>query len=469
MTLFRMTARAVIDMLNRGEIGHADLLDALEARIAAVDGPVNALPTLCFDRARDRAARLASRAVPDRGLLGGLPVAIKDLSDVEGVRTTRGSPIYADHVPTQSAHVVTRIEENGGVVYAKSNTPEFGAGASTFNEVFGRTSNPWNTARSAAGSSGGSAAALVSGTAWLAHGSDMGGSLRNPASFCGCVGLRPSPGRVPAGPSADAFGTLGQQGPMARNVGDLGLFLDAMAGPHPAEPHAQPAPAVPFREMAETPVVPRRVAWSADLGVTPVDPEIARIAEAAARRFGAMGATVEEAAPDLSGAHEAFQTLRAVSFANAHARHYAECRDQLKPDVIWNIEKGHALTGADVARAMAIRTRMTANLAAFFETYDLLLTPATIVPPFPVEGRTVTECAGVTLDTYIDWLAIAFAITLTSAPALSLPCGFTEDGLPVGLQMVGALRGEGPLLSHAAALEAELGLDLGPIDPRIGG
>src|SRR5690606_34265373 len=214
------------------------------------------------------------------------------LSEVAGVRSTYGSPIYADHVPEKSDHVVERVEERGGVVYAKSNTPEFGAGASTFNEVFGRTHNPWNLTRSVAGSSGGSAAALVSGQAWLAHGSDMGGSLRNPASFCGCVGLRPSPGLVPRGPSANAFEVLSQEGPMARNVGDIGLLLDGMAGADRREPFGQPDPGRPFRAWAESPAVPKRVAYSPDLGVTPVDPEVRRITEAAARRFQAMGAVV---------------------------------------------------------------------------------------------------------------------------------------------------------------------------------
>ncbi|MBK0400353.1 amidase [Limibaculum sp. M0105] len=467
--LIRATAREVLARLNSGEISHGELLDVLEARVADVDGAVNALPTLCFERARERAASIATRPATARGVLGGLPVPIKDLSDVAGVRSTHGSPIYADHVPAQSAHVVERIEAAGGLVYAKSNTPEFGAGGSTFNEVFGRTCNPWNLARSAAGSSGGAAAALASGTAWVAQGSDMGGSLRNPASFCGVAGMRPSPGRVPRGPTADLFGSLSVEGPMARNLGDLGLLLDAMAGADPREPLAQPAPNVSFRAAAEAPQVPRRVAFTPDLGgLTPVDPEVAAICEAAARRYEALGAEVVEASPDFTGAHEAFQTLRAVAFATGHAAHYAEKRGLLKPDVIWNIEKGHALRGEDVARASLIRTRITAGLVDFLGEFDLLLSPATCVAPFPVESRTVTECAGVTFDTYIDWLAMAYAITLTSAPALSLPCGFTRAGLPVGLQIVAPLRAEARLLSLAASLERELAVETGPIDPRPG-
>ncbi|MEL6216890.1 MAG: amidase family protein [Pseudomonadota bacterium] len=459
------TARTLKDRLDAGDVTHGEVLDTLEARVAEVDGSVNALPTLCFDRARDRAAELVRKPVGERGMLGGLPVPIKDLVGVAGVRSTNGSPIYADVVPERSDYIAERIEHEGGVIYAKSNTPEFGAGASTFNEVFGRTANPWNLGRSPAGSSGGAAAALASGQAWLAHGSDMGGSLRNPASFCGVVGLRPSPGRVPKGPGANPFAVLSVEGPMARNIGDVGLLLDAMAGPDPRLPLSQAGPHG-FRSAAEAPRLPKRVAFSRDLGITPVDPEVAAVCEAAARSLESHGVTVEEAHPDFSEAHAAFQTLRAVDFATGHAGHYANKRDQLKPDVIWNIERGLALTGEEVASAHLARGRMVEAWTAFTERYDLLLCPATIVPPFAVDARTCESCDGQVFETYIDWLAIVYAITLTSAPALSMPCGFTSDGLPIGLQVAAPLRGEAGLLAQAAAIEAALGLPLAPIDPR---
>jgi amidase len=464
--LIRATAREMVGRLNAGEVSHAEVLDALEARVGAVDGAVNALPTLCFDRARVHAARIAALPVAERGVLGGLPVPIKDVERVAGVRSTDGSPIHAGRIPEVSDHVVERIEARGGVVYAKSNTPEFGAGGSTFNEVFGRTRNPWDLSRSAAGSSGGAAAALASGTAWVAQGSDMAGSLRSPASFCGVVGLRPAPGRVPSGPGTEPFATLTVNGPMARNVGDAGLLLDAMAGADPREPKAVPEPETSFRAQAEHPRLPRRVAFSRDLGLSPVDPEVAAICGAAARRFEVMGVAVEEAHPDFTGAHEAFQTLRAVSYAAGMEHEYTHHRALLKPDVVWNIERGLRLSGEEVARATRLQGRITAGLERFFQTYDLLLTPATIVPAFPVETRALMDCDGQSFETYIDWLAIVYAITLTSAPALSLPCGFTSGGLPVGLQMVAPFWAEGPLVSFAAALEGELGLDLGPIDPR---
>jgi len=465
MSVVGMTARQVIDRIVAGDVSPDELIDALAARIATIDASVNALPTLCLERARRAAGRIAAVPVAARGPLAGLPVPIKDLSRVAGVRSTYGSPIYADLVPEVSDHVVERIEAAGGIVYAKSNTPEFGAGASTFNPVFGRTANPWNTARSPAGSSGGAAAALATGMAWVAHGSDMGGSLRNPASFCGVCGLRPSPGRVPSGPRADPFATLSVEGPMARNIGDLGLMLDAMAGPDGREPLSQAGNAG-FRAAAEAPEVPRRVAFSPDLGITPVDPEVAAICAAAARRFEEMGAEVVETCPDLSGTLEAFHALRGVAFATAHEGHYADHRDLMKPDIVWNIEYGLGLTGAEIARAHGIRGRIAAEMARFFGDFDLILCPTTIVPPFGVDDRTVTRCNGIEFETYIDWLAIVAAFTLAGVPALSLPCGFTADGLPVGLQMAGPFRGEARLLSHAAALEAALGLDLGPIDPR---
>lgn len=466
-SLIHETATTIVAKLNAGEVTPLDLLDVLEERIKAVDGKVNALPILCFDRARAHAKKLMQRPAGERGLLAGMPIPIKDLNDVAGVLSTNGSPIFKDNVPAKSDALVERIEGNGGIVYAKSNTPEFGAGANTFNEVFGRTLNPWDTTRSAAGSSGGAAAALASGTAWLAHGSDMGGSLRNPASFCGIVGMRPSIGRVTHTPAAKIDRALGVQGPMARNVEDLALLLDAMSGEHPADPLSLPALPTSFRAAARSGERPKRVAYSRDLGITPVDPEVARITRKAAERFAEVGVVVEEAQPDLREAHECFHVLRAFDFAISKAALLREKRDLLKPEVIWNIEQGLKLKVEDIERAEAQRLAMTQRTLAFFETYDLLLCPATIVPPFPVENRYVAECAGKTFDNYVEWLGIVYAITLVCCPALSLPCGFTDSGLPVGLQMVARPRNEADLLAGARALEDILGVrGSTPIDPR---
>lgn len=465
--LVKETACAVVDKLKAGDVTPLDLLDVLEKRIAEVDGKVNALPTLCFDRARSHARALMQKPASERGLLAGLPVPIKDLTAVSGVLTTLGSPIFKDNVPAKSDILVERIEQNGGVIYAKSNTPEFGAGANTFNEVFGPTRNPWDTSRSAAGSSGGAAAALASGTAWLAHGSDMGGSLRNPASFCGVVGLRPSIGRVAQTPKFGVDRTLGQQGPMARNVEDLALLLDAMSGEHAADPLSLPTLPTSFLSAARSNRKPKRIAYSPDFGITPVDPEVKAVTRKAAERFTEAGAIVEEASPDFSEAHECFHVLRAFDFAISKAELLRTKRDQLKPEVIWNIEEGLKLTVEKLERAEAQRVAITTRALEFFDKYDLLLAPATIVAPFPVEHRYVAECDGKKFDNYVEWLGIVYAITLACCPALSLPCGFTASGLPVGLQMVAKPRAEAQLLAGAKVLEDILGVrGTTPIDPR---
>jgi len=466
-SLIRESACNIVDKLNKGAVTPLDLLDVLEKRIAEVDGKVNALPTLCFDRARKHANELMKKPAGQRGLLAGMPVPIKDLTNVAGVLTTQGSPIYKDNVPATSDVLVETLEANGGIVYAKSNTPEFGAGANTFNEVFGATRNPWDTSRSAAGSSGGAAVALATGMAWLAHGSDMGGSLRNPASFCGIVGLRPSIGRVAHTPVSAIDRNLGVQGPMARNVEDLALLLDAMSGEHPADPLSLPKLPNSFLSSVRGGRKPKRVAYSRDLGITPVDPEVAAVTKKAAQRFADAGVIVEEAHPDFSEAHECFHVLRAFDFAMHKAALLRTKRDQLKPEVIWNIEEGLKLTVEKIARAEAQRVAMTERTLKFFEKYDLLLSPATIVAPYPVENRYVAECNGKKFDNYVEWLGIVYAITLVCCPALSMPCGFTASGLPVGLQVVAPPRGEAQLLSGARALEEILGLrGTTPIDPR---
>lgn len=466
--LIDMTACEVVDLLKSQEVTPLDLLDALEKRIDAVDGPVNALPTLCFERARANARRLMDLPVEQRGVLAGLPLPIKDLCEVAGVLTTHGSPIYKDNIPAKSDILVTNLESQGGIVFAKSNVPEFGAGGNTFNEVFGFTRNPWDTRMSAAGSSGGSAASLATGTSWVAHGNDMGGSLRNPASFCGIVGLRPSPGRIAKTPGEMIDSLLGAEGPMARNIADVALLLDAMSGENPADPLSLPRLSERFVDAAQRPEKPKRVAFSVDLGVTPVDPQVADICRQAATRLAAAGVEVVEDHPDLSEAHEAFQVLRAYQYAASHRKKLRDFPELLKPEMIWNVEKGERLSAVEIIDAQSKRSTIVRRTIAFFEDYDLLLAPATIVPAFPVEERYVAECAGTRFETYIDWLAIAYAITLTTAPALSMPCGFTDAGLPVGLQVVARPRNEMNLLRWSAFIEGELGaLIRKPIAPNV--
>jgi len=467
--LIRMTARQVVALLERRQVSPLELIDAAMARIEAVDGAVNALPIRSIERAREQARRLPRPPEDRRGWLGGLPLAIKDSMDVAGMRSTHGSPIYADHVPAASDLQVEALEGRGGIVLARSNAPEFAAGSNTFNEVFGSTLNPWNTAMTCGGSSGGSAVAVATGEVWLANGSDLGGSLRIPASFCSVVGLRTSPGLVPQGPAKHLYDGLAVSGPMARNIGDLGLMLDAMAVFDARDPLSVEPPARPFLEGVDEAGKhpPRRVGFSRDLGFLPVDAEVAGIAEAAAWRFAERGAAVEAAGPDFSGASEIFQTLRAVRFAANYAPLLPEHRARIKPDVIWNIEKGLKLDGEAVGRAMRERAALYSRVVRFFAEYDLLATPAVIVPPFPVGQRYVEEVAGRRFDNYVDWLGMSYAVTLVGCPALSLPCGFTRSGLPVGIQLVGRPRGERHLLAVAALLEEQLGLArLLPIEPR---
>ena len=456
-TLIAKSAVEIIDLLQRGEVSPLDLIDTLEQRIAEVDTATNALPTLCLDRARDHARRLMARKPDERGLLAGLPIPIKDLVPVAGVRTTFGSPIFADFVPEDSESIVVRLEERGGIVYAKSNTPEFGAGGHTFNEVFGTTVNPWNRDRSAGGSSGGAAAALASGCAWLAHGSDLGGSLRTPASFCGVVGLRPSPGRVPSGPDSYPYGLMAVEGPMARNVTDAALALDAMTGPDGTVPFATANSGGAFLSAACSPRKPGRIAFSLDLGLTVVDPEVEAVVRQAVARLEGAGFEIVETFPDLAGAVEAFQVLRAVAYAVSNAPLMQEHRDKLKPEVIWNIEKGLALDGAAVIEAQREQVRLFHATRAFMDTYDLLVCPATIVPPFPAEERYVTQCKDVAFETYIDWLTITWALTVVSLPVLAIPCGVTADSLPVGLQIAGRPGGEADLIAMARTIEDAIG------------
>ena len=465
--LISLNAREIIRRLRNQDITPFDCLDALEARIGEVDKAVNALPTLCFERARDHAKALMQKPAGERGLLAGLPIPIKDLNDVAGVRSTQGSPIFANNIPKVSDILVENLETQGGIVYAMSNTPEFGAGANTFNEVFGRTLNPWNLSRSTAGSSGGAAAALATGMAWLAHGSDMGGSLRNPASFCGVVGMRPSPGRVANSVYSKIDGTLGVDGPMARNVEDLALLFDAMVGVNPADPLSLPRENVSYLAEAQSGWKPKRVAFSRDLGITPVDPEVADIVERAAYKLADAGVIVEEAHPDFREAHECFQVLRALSFATGLKSLYENHRDKLKPDVIWNVEKGLNLSGAEIARAEMQRGLMFRRAREFFTRYDLILCPATIVAPFPVEQRYVAECDGHKFSNYVEWLAIVYAFTNVAATAISIPAGFTQEKLPVGIQIAAPCRGEARLLAAAKLLEDVLALGpITPIDPR---
>ena len=472
--LIRLTATEAVARLKRGEITPLDLIDAAAARIEAVEPAVNALPTICLDRARDHARQLMAgerrAAEGEPGWLAGLPVTIKDLADVAGVRTTYGSPIFRDHIPKNSHALVERIERKGGIVIAKSNTPEFGAGGSTFNEVFGKTRNPWNLSLTCGGSTGGGAVSLATGEAWLSHGSDHGGSLRRPATYCSVVGLRPSPGRVTRGTSNNFFSPMSVQGPMARNVPDLALFLDTMAGWCPRDPLTFDAPVIPFAQAVAEARPPKRIAFSADFGGRiSVDRETRELCAKTVRRFEELGTTVENFCPDLGAIDEAFMVLRSQHFVVDRELQLQTHRDHIKPDIIWNTERGLAQTPSQIAWADRERAAFYRRVVAMFETYDLFITPGAATPAFDVNLRFPTHVDGKKLENYMAASTLNAAITLTSCPAVAVPCGFDQFGRPIGLQIVAPARQEARALGAAALFEQMTGLAKQlPIDPSEG-
>ncbi len=470
--LYKRSARDMVTGLRDGDVSPTEAVLAAFERIESVESSVRAMPTLCKDRALAAARAIESDTSlcnarrNDPAWLAGLPIAVKDLVDVAGVRTTYGSPIYSDHVPETSDIMVDRLERNGAIVIGKSNTPEFAAGGNSFNAVFPATVTPWDTRMTAGGSSGGAAAALAAGEVWLATGSDLGGSLRTPASFCGIVGLRPSPGRIANGPSPLPFGTMAVEGPMARTVADTALFLDAMVGRDPLDPISLEAPSDAFQTAITATGRKRRVAYSPDLGVSPVDPDVAELCARAVGKLSGLGWDVTDDVPDFTGVMDTFQVLRGASFAAGMEELYTDHKHLLKPEIIWNIEKGRTQSTSDVGKAERARGAFYHTMATFFQTHDLLICPTACTPPFPVETRYLESLCGVEFQTYMDWLTLPSVITVSASPAISLPCGITDSGLPVGLQLVGPSCGEHALIAAAHEAEQVLGMaDRVPMDP----
>jgi len=452
------TAREMLAALNRREISCSELMDLHLTRIADRNPELNAIVSLDEERARDGASEADRTPYDERGPLHGLPWAFKDTHDVAGWLTTYGSPLLADNVPDRDELVVERIRRAGAVPIGKTNVPEFAAGSHTFNTIFGTTRNPVDPTRSAGGSSGGAACALASGMVPLAEGSDMGGSLRNPASFCGVYGLRPSRGRVPAWPSENQWEALGISGPMARNVDDLALLLSVLAGPDPRVPLALGDPGTTFAPPVTGSLRGLRVAMSTDLGgLIEVDAEVAAVVDATAAGLAAAGARVVAAQPDLALGEDTFRTLRAWTFQAGFRDLLAEHPDEFKPSLADNIRAGEGLTGADVARAYRQLTALGETARVFFESYDVLLLPTSQVPPFPADQEYPADINGRPMATYLDWMRSAYLVTVTGCPAISVPAGRTSDGLPVGVQLVATHGADRRLLEVAAAVEA-LGL-----------
>lgn len=451
-----MPASDLVRHIQTGKLSCQEVMEEHLTRIERVNPKVNAIVTqvppeqaLAQARAADESLARGKKV----GRLHGLPTAHKDLVPTDGLRTTLGSRIFKDQVPDRDALIVERLKQAGAITIGKTNTPEFGAGSQTFNDVFGETLNPYDLTKTCGGSSGGAAVALACGMLPIADGSDMGGSLRNPANFCNVVGFRTSPGRVPKWPNFLGWFPISVQGPMARTVQDVALMLSVMAGPDPRSPISIAEPGRLFTRSLERVFKGARVAWSRDLGGLPIDPQITQVLEGQRHVFEELGCIVAESSPDFSDADEIFKVWRAWAFELNFGELLKDHSDLMKDTVIWNIEEGQKLTGPQIGRAEVKRTELYHRVRKFMETYEFLICPVNQVPPFSVKQRWVEEIDGVKMNSYIDWMKSCYYITTTGLPAISVPCGFTPQGLPVGIQIVGRHNDDFGVLQLAHAFE----------------
>ena len=453
------TARQLANLIRRREVSAREVMSAHLALIEQVNPVVNAIVTLLPDAAL-AAADAADTALARNdavGALHGLPIAHKDLFVTSGIRTTFGSQAFRNNIPNDTALIVDRERQAGAITVGKTNTPEFGAGSQTFNEVFGATRNPYALSRTCGGSSGGAAVALATGMVPLADGSDLGGSLRNPASFCNVVGFRPSPGRVPRWPNPAPWFPFNVHGPMARTVGDVALLFDAVAGPDPRAPLSVGLPPQPVSSVLDRDFTGVRVAWTNDLGGLPVDATVNTVLNRQRTTFESLGCLVEEKSPDLTDADDIFTTWRAWYFDLAFGTILDRHRDLLKDTVVWNIEAGRALSGQQIAGAEQKRAALYHRVRRFQTHYEFLLLPVAQVLPFDVSQPYVTHINGEALPTYLDWMKSCYQISVTGLPAISIPAGFTTDGLPVGLQIVGRPYDDLGVMQLAHAFEQVTG------------
>ncbi|MGE5339313.1 MAG: amidase [Gemmatimonadota bacterium] len=455
-----LTACELAARIRRRDVSALEVMKAHIAQIERLNPRVNAIVTFHPERAlaQARAADEKQARGESLGVLHGLPTAHKDLVPTRGVRTTWGSPIYKDFVPAEDALIVERQRDAGAIAVGKTNTPEFGAGSQTFNAVFGATLNPYDLARTCGGSSGGAAVALACGMVPIADGSDLGGSLRNPASFCNVVGFRASAGRVPKHPTKLAWNTLSVEGAMARTVEDVALMMQAISGPDARVPISLTEPGSMFAQPLARDFAGTRAAWAPALGgLAPVDARVTAAIDAQRRTFESIGCAIEDAMPDLRDADEIFRVQRAMIYAAAHADLLDRHRDKLKDTVIWNIEQGLQLSSRAIGAAELKRTVLFAGVHAFFEQHEFLVLPAAQVPPFPVDQPWVREINGQPMHDYLEWMKSCYLITATGHPAISVPCGFTSDGLPVGVQIVGRYRDDFGVLQLAYAFQQATG------------
>jgi amidase len=459
--------------LREGKISAREVMSDTYARINAINPQVNALVNLLTEDQADHLATIADQIpIAERGPLHAIPMAPKDAVEVKGFPTTWGFVPYANNIASTDDAQASRLRKAGAIFIGHSNMPEFGLGSHTFNNLFGSTLNPYDLDKTPGGSSGGAAVALATSMLPLADGSDMGGSLRNPASFCNVVGFRPSIGRVPAGRAMPWFGRLSTTGPMAKTVADATLLFAVQAGPDQNDPLTLPESGDHFLDALMPPehLNGYRIAYSPDLYGLPIEPEVATIICAAADVMSNLGAAVEHNAPDLRQAMSVFQTQRAAGLAilgNTLDRNLPDWRSHAKDTAVWNIEKGQALCATDILQSEITRGQIYARVADFFSNYDALILPAAQVTPFSIDIDWIREINGMPMTTYIDWMTICCAITVTGLPAISVPAGFTSAGLPVGLQIVGKPRGDLDLLKLAHTFEraTQFGLRQPEIDP----
>ena len=455
-----LTATELVRRIRAKDLSVREVMEAHLTQIEHVNPKVNAIvthsdPTEVMDQADAADAALARGE--DVGPLHGLPVAHKDLVETKGMRTTYGSPIFKDFVPEHDALIVERLKKAGAITIGKTNTPEFGAGSQTYNEVFGETLNPYDTTKTCGGSSGGAAVALACGMIPIADGSDMGGSLRNPANFCNVVGFRTSPGRVPVWPALLGWFPISVEGPMARTVQDAALMLSAIAGPDRRAPISISEPGEMFSRPLERDFSGVHIAWDRNLDGLPVDPQVTATIDAQRGVFESLGCKIVDAVPDFTDADEVFKVWRAWRFELAYAKLLETHPDQIKDTVVWNIKAGMELSGPQIGGAEIKRTALYQRVREFMETYEFLILPVNQALPFDVKQHYITEIDGVKMETYIDWMRSCYYISVLGLPAISVPCGFTPDGLPVGVQIVGRHQDDFGVLQLAHAFEQATG------------
>ena len=460
MSLNHLSVRELADLLSSRSASAREVLDAHLAQIDRVNPKVNAIVTLDPDGAYAQADAIDARRARGEsvGPLAGIPIACKDMERVKGMRTTFGSPIFRDHIADADTVMVERFRAHGLVIIGKTNTPELALGSQTFNPVFGKTLNPWDTTKTCGGSSGGAAVSVSTRMLPFADGSDLGASLRNPANFCNCIGLRPTPGRVPVWPAADLWNNMSVHGPVGRTAQDAAALLYAQSGGDGRVPNAIWEDPSPFLRSLDRDFRGVRVAYSPTLGGAPVEKSVRDAIDAGIKHFEALGCIVEEAEPDLSEADACFDVLRAFLLAQSYGALLEKHRGELKDTALWNIERGFALTAAEIVEAIRQHTRIYESMSRFMQRYEFLLAPVNQVLPFPVDQPYVTEINGVVLGNYLEWMKTCYRITMTAHPALSAPIAFVaNDGadVPVGIQIVGRYRDDLGILQLAHALEQQ--------------